>query len=64
MIDISDGLSSEIMHLCKQSKVVVIYMRTTPIDPTFINVCEESISTVQQLLNGGEDYELLFTIAM
>jgi thiamine-monophosphate kinase len=42
MIDISDGLSSEIMHLCKQSKVGCnLYEDKLPIDPQFINVCEE-----------------------
>lgn len=66
MIDISDGLSSEIMHLCKQSGVGCnVYEDKLPLDPQFINVCEEfNIDATTIALNGGEDYELLFTIAM
>jgi thiamine-monophosphate kinase len=66
MIDISDGLSSEIMHLCKQSGVGCnLYEDKLPIDPQFINVCEEfNIDSTTVAINGGEDYELLFTIAM
>ena len=64
MIDISDGLSSEIMHLCKQSKVGCnLYEDKLPLDPQFINVCEEfDIDSTTVAINGGEDYELLFTI--
>ena len=66
MIDVSDGLSSEIMHLCKQSNVGCnIYEEKIPVDPQLINVCEEfnlDITTIA--LSGGEDYELLFTIKM
>ena len=66
MIDISDGLSSEIMHICKQSKVGCdLYEDKLPLDPQFINVCEEfNIDSTTIALNGGEDYELLFTISM
>ncbi|TGD57593.1 thiamine-phosphate kinase [Flavobacterium humi] len=66
MIDISDGLSSEIMHLCKQSGVGCnLYEDKLPLDPQFISVCEEfNIDSTTIALNGGEDYELLFTIAM
>lgn len=66
MIDISDGLSSEIMHLCKQSGVGCnLYEDKLPLDPQFINVCEEfNIDSTTVAINGGEDYELLFTIAM
>ena len=66
MIDISDGLSSEIIHLCKQSKVGCnLYEDKLPLDPQFINVCEEfDIDSTTVAINGGEDYELLFTIAM
>ena len=66
MIDISDGLSSEIIHLCKQSKVGCnLYEEKIPIDPQFINVCEEfNIDSTTVAINGGEDYELLFTIAI
>ena len=66
MIDISDGLSSEIMHICKQSKVGCnLYEDKLPLDPQLINVCEEfEIDVTTVAINGGEDYELLFTIAM
>ncbi len=66
MIDVSDGLSSEIMHLCKQSRVGCnLYEDKLPLDPQFINVCEEfSIDATTVAINGGEDYELLFTIPM
>lgn len=66
MIDISDGLSSEILHLCKQSNVGCnLYEEKLPLDPQFINVCEEfNIDSTTIALNGGEDYELLFTIKM
>ncbi|HLF50651.1 thiamine-phosphate kinase [Flavobacterium sp.] len=66
MIDISDGLSSEIMHLCKQSGVGCnLYEDKLPLDPQLINVCEEfNIDSTTVAINGGEDYELLFTIAM
>ena len=66
MIDISDGLSSEVMHLCKQSNVGCnVYEDKLPLDPQFISVCEEfNIDSTTIALNGGEDYELLFTIKM
>lgn len=66
MIDISDGLSSEIMHLCKQSNVGCnLYEDKLPLDPQFINTCEEfNIDATTVAINGGEDYELLFTIAL
>ncbi|MEW5676707.1 thiamine-phosphate kinase [Flavobacterium enshiense] len=66
MIDISDGLSSEIMHLCKQSNVGCnVYEDKLPLDPQLINVCEEfKIDSTTVAINGGEDYELLFTIKM
>lgn len=64
MIDVSDGLSSEIMHLCKNSKVGCnVYEDKVPVDFTAIPVAEEfKMSPVMCALNGGEDYELLFTI--
>ena len=64
MIDISDGLSSEILHICKQSKIGCnLYEDKIPVDPQLINVCEEfNIDITTIALNGGEDYELLFTI--
>jgi thiamine-monophosphate kinase len=66
MIDISDGLSSEIIHICKQSKVGCnLYEDKLPLDPQLISVCEEfQIDSTTVAINGGEDYELLFTIDM
>ena len=66
MIDISDGLSSEIIHICKQSGVGCnLYEDKLPLDPQLISVCEEfNIDSTTVAINGGEDYELLFTIAM
>ncbi|MUH35049.1 thiamine-phosphate kinase [Zobellia amurskyensis] len=65
MIDISDGLSSEILHLCKSSKVGCnLFEEKIPLDPTVISACEEfNIDSTTIALSGGEDYELLFTIA-
>ncbi|MFD0977432.1 thiamine-phosphate kinase [Salinimicrobium gaetbulicola] len=65
MIDISDGLSSEIIHICKKSeKGVYLYEEKIPLDPAVISVCEEfKIDSTTIALSGGEDYELLFTIA-
>lgn len=65
MIDVSDGLSSEIIHLCKQSKVGCdLYEAKIPLDPQVISVCEEfNIDSTTVALNGGEDYELLFTVS-
>ena len=65
MIDISDGLSSEIIHLCKQSNIgVELYENKIPLDPQVISTCEEfDIDSTTIALNGGEDYELLMTIS-
>ena len=64
MIDISDGLASEIFHLCKQSqKGACIYEDKLPIEKqTFDTAAEFSMDPNTVALNGGEDYELLFTI--
>ena len=64
MIDISDGLSSEILHLCKQSEVGCnLFEDKIPLDPTVISVCEEfKMDSTMVALSGGEDYELLFTV--
>ena len=64
MIDISDGLSSEILHLCKESGVGCdLYEEKIPLDPAVISSCEEfSLDSTLVALSGGEDYELLFTI--
>ncbi|NRR91277.1 thiamine-phosphate kinase [Winogradskyella undariae] len=65
MIDVSDGLSSEVIHLCKQSKVGVdLYENKIPLDPQVISTCEEfNIDSTTIALSGGEDYELLMTIS-
>ncbi len=65
MIDISDGLSSEVLHLSKQSGFGFrIYEEKIPLDPMVIRTADEfGINPVTCALNGGEDYELLFTIA-
>ncbi len=64
MIDISDGLSSEILHICNQSdKGASLYESKLPIDPqTFERAEEFHMNPTVCALNGGEDYELLFTI--
>ncbi|WP_190810518.1 thiamine-phosphate kinase [Flagellimonas sp. S3867] len=64
MIDISDGLSSEILHLCEQSKVGCnLFEDKIPLDPTVISTAEEfKMDSTTIALSGGEDYELLFTI--
>ncbi|MDN3671244.1 thiamine-phosphate kinase, partial [Echinicola jeungdonensis] len=64
MIDISDGLASELFHICKQSGVGVrIYEDKLPIDKqTYDSAVEFGLDPITCVLNGGEDYELLFTI--
>lgn len=64
MIDISDGLSSEIIHICKNSEVGCrLYEDKIPLDPQLIATCEEfELDSTTVALSGGEDYELLFTI--
>lgn len=66
MIDISDGLSSEIMHICSQSKTgCKLYEEKLPLDPQVISTCEEfDIDSTMVALSGGEDYELLFTVSI
>lgn len=66
MIDISDGLSSELLHICQQSNVGCrIYENKIPIDyQTAIMAEELNMNLVTCALNGGEDYELLFTIPL
>lgn len=65
MIDVSDGLSSEILHLSDQSKVGFhLYEEKIPMDSLTISTAEElNLNPVMCALSGGEDYELLFTIA-
>ncbi len=64
MIDISDGLSSEILHLCKNSSIGCnLFEDKIPLDPTVISSCEEfKVDSTMIALSGGEDYELLFTV--
>ncbi len=64
MIDISDGLSSEILHLCKQSNTgCQLFEDKIPLDQQVISTCEEfNIDSTTIALSGGEDYELLFTV--
>lgn len=64
MIDVSDGVASELMHLCTQSKVgCTIYEDKLPIDHQTYNTAQEfEIDPTTAALNGGEDYELLFTL--
>ena len=66
MIDVSDGLASEIIHLCTQSEVgCELYEDKIPIDPqTFERAREFNLDPTVCALSGGEDYELLFTIPM
>ena len=65
MIDISDGLSSEVVHICKNSNVGCnLYEDKIPLDPQVISTCEEfELDSTTIALSGGEDYELLFTIS-
>ncbi|MFN5704854.1 MAG: thiamine-phosphate kinase [bacterium] len=64
MMDVSDGLASEVLHICKSSKVgCSIYEEKIPIDPLTYNTAREfNIDPTVCALSGGEDYELLFTI--
>ena len=64
MMDISDGLSSELMHICKQSGVGCrIYEKNIPIDyQTAVMAEEMNMNVTTCAMNGGEDYELLFTV--
>lgn len=66
MIDISDGLSSELLHICRQSKCGCrIYEDKIPIDyQTAVMAEEVNMNLVTAALNGGEDYELLFTVPL
>jgi thiamine-monophosphate kinase len=64
MMDISDGLSSELLHICHQSKCGCrIYEKNIPIDyQTAVAAEEFNLNVTTCALNGGEDYELLFTV--
>jgi thiamine-monophosphate kinase len=65
MIDISDGLASEAIHLCQRSSTgVKLYDEKLPIDPSTINTARDfNLDPTVCALSGGEDYELLFTVA-
>lgn len=65
MIDVSDGLASEIFHICKASSVgCTIYDEKVPIDAkTSMSALDFNLDPITAALNGGEDYELLFTVA-
>jgi thiamine-monophosphate kinase len=64
MIDISDGLSSDIAHLCRESNVgALIQSAQIPIDKDVIRLCgRRALDPLALALNGGEDFELLFTV--
>jgi len=66
MIDISDGLSSELLHICKESNVGCrVYEDKIPINEATASVAKEfDMEPMMAALNGGEDYELLFTVNM
>lgn len=66
MMDISDGLSSELMHICKQSNVgCQVYQERIPVDYETAVMAEElNMNVYTCALNGGEDYELLFTVPL
>ncbi len=66
MIDISDGLSSELLHICEQSNVGCrVYEERIPIDYQTASLAEEfHMNPLTAALNGGEDYELLFTVPL
>lgn len=64
MIDISDGLSSDLAHLCRSSRVgAIIHASRIPVDPLVINLCgRRALDPLLLALHGGEDFELLFTV--
>ena len=66
MMDISDGLSSELMHICRQSAMgCVVYEERLPIDyQTAVAAEQVNLNVSTCALNGGEDYELLFTVKL
>lgn len=65
MLDISDGLASEVLHICKESKVgCMVYEERIPMNQKTIQTAKDfNIVPSIAALNGGEDYELLFTVA-
>ncbi|HVE59352.1 MAG TPA: thiamine-phosphate kinase [Pyrinomonadaceae bacterium] len=64
MIDLSDGLSSDLAHICHQSKVgAKIFADKIPIDSNLNELVQDSEQQVEYAINGGEDFELLFTVS-
>jgi thiamine-monophosphate kinase len=65
MIDISDGLSSDLNHLCGESRVgAVLDSSLIPIDRKVVDLCgRRALDPLQLALHGGEDFELLFTVS-
>lgn len=66
MIDISDGLSSDLLHICRQSNVgAEIYETSLPVDELVKKIAKDEFNEdyLPYVLNGGEDYELLFTVS-
>ena len=60
MIDISDGLSSDLNHICEESQVgAIVYASAIPVSPSIATIKQDGLQTA---LNGGEDYELLLTV--
>lgn len=66
MLDISDGLASEVLHLCESASVgAAIYQEKLPLAEETLEVAEEfKLDPITCALNGGEDYELLFTVPL
>lgn len=66
MMDVSDGLSSELLHICTQSKVGCrVYEERIPIDyQTAVQAEQFNLNVTTAAMNGGEDYELLFTVPL
>jgi len=64
MIDLSDGLSSDLNHLCDESGVgAIIEASAIPIDPVVVDICgHRALDPLMLALHGGEDFELLFTV--
>ena len=63
MIDISDGLSSDLNHLCKESNVGADSSSALPIDQVVTELCgRRALDPLMLALHGGEDFELLFTV--
>lgn len=63
MIDISDGLSSDLMHICEASQVgAKIFADKIPLNKTLNKFTKDFSEQLNSALNGGEDFELLFTI--